>query len=132
MKQGRRKISVYQIIRATCMELRIDYNDLLGSGRSPIEVRARRIITLLCRRHTMASFPEIAKAFNRKSWSIFIERERKAKEDLADPKFASDVLRVEKSLLLRKGTSACLVPRGDSALKDDEVKLATDINKEDE
>lgn len=87
-----------EVITATCRSLRVDYLDLIGDGRMPGVVRARRAVVLLCRRYTTASFPEIAQAFHRRSHSIMVERERRAKKDLKEQVFAAEVARVEIAL----------------------------------
>jgi len=58
-----------KILDAVCERLGVSRSDPLGTGRNPRVVLARAIFTRLCRELTSMSFPEIARALQRRTHS---------------------------------------------------------------
>lgn len=71
-KAGQRPIRVAFIVSEMCRILNVAESDFKGKGRHKLVVLSRAITVMLARRHTQASFPEIARAMNRPNHSSII------------------------------------------------------------
>jgi len=85
----RRAVTVDGILSTVAAELAVDAGEVLGRGRHPRVVLTRAMVTLLARRMTTASFPEIARTLGRPNHSTVItalrriERQVEAGETIA-------------------------------------------------
>jgi len=67
-----RPVGLDLIVSEVCRALNVELDELLGRGRHKRVVLAREMVTLLARRMTTSSFPEIARALGRPSHSTVV------------------------------------------------------------
>ena len=67
-----RPVGLDSIVDEVCRALSVELDELLGRGRHKRVVLAREMVTLLARRMTTSSFPEIARALGRPSHSTVV------------------------------------------------------------
>ena len=72
LMRPRKPISVQQVSRMVCQELNVELSEVLGRGRHRLVVLARSMVALLSRELTTMSYPEIARALNRKNHSTVV------------------------------------------------------------
>ncbi len=72
LMRPRRPISVSQVAKTVCAELNVELSEVLGRGRHRLVVLARSMVALLSRELTTMSYPEIARALNRKNHSTIV------------------------------------------------------------
>lgn len=68
----RQPVRLEEIVALVCQRLNVTMGEVAGRGRHPRVVLARAAATLLARRHTRASYPEIARALGRPNHSTVI------------------------------------------------------------
>lgn len=72
LMRPRKPISVPQVTCLVCAELNVELSEVLGRGRHRLVVLARSMAALLSRELTTMSYPEIARALNRKNHSTVV------------------------------------------------------------
>lgn len=77
-------LTVQNVVAVVCRTLVVSEAELCGRSKHADVVLARTLIALLARRHTHASFPEIAAAIGRDNHSTVVTAHNRAKEILAD------------------------------------------------
>lgn len=80
-----RPAKIGDIILYTLLTLRVPPEHLGDKNRHPRVVAARRVITRLARRHTLLSYPEIARAIDRPSHSTVITADQRLGELMHKP-----------------------------------------------
>lgn len=80
----RRPITLTTILAEVCRELRVERDEVMGRGRHKRVVMTRALVTLLARRMTTASFPEIARALGRPNHSTVITAYRRIEGQIAE------------------------------------------------
>lgn len=65
-------LRVSQIVDTVCALMGVEVSEVMGSGRHRLVVLARSAAAALCRELTTQSFPEIARAMNRKNHSTIV------------------------------------------------------------
>ncbi|MFT3686573.1 MAG: DnaA/Hda family protein [Phycisphaerales bacterium] len=68
----RQPVRLEEVVALVCQRLSVTMGEVAGRGRHPRVVLARAAATLLARRHTRASYPEIARALGRPNHSTVI------------------------------------------------------------
>jgi chromosomal replication initiator protein len=77
-----RPVPIATVIDRVCEALEVTRNDLAGKGRHPRVVLARAGVTLLARRLTRHSYPEIAAAIGRSNHSTVITAHRRIEKQI--------------------------------------------------
>ncbi len=80
-----RPVDLRTLIDAACEVLSVDVGEVLGRGRHPRVVLARSVVSLLARRATTMSFPEIARGLGRASHSTVVAACRRMETRLDQP-----------------------------------------------
>ena len=80
----RRPIRLERIMDVVCSELEVEQTDLFGRGRHKKVVLARALITLLARRLTTRSYPEIARGIGRPNHSTVITAHQRIERHMAE------------------------------------------------
>ncbi|MFG0283732.1 MAG: DnaA ATPase domain-containing protein [Phycisphaerales bacterium JB039] len=83
-RDARRPIRLERILDVVCAELEVEQTDLFGRGRHKKVVLARALITLLARRLTTRSYPEIARGIGRPNHSTVITAHQRIERQMAD------------------------------------------------
>jgi len=81
-----RPVSMPMVIDRVCEGLEVTRDDLAGKGRHPRVVLARAMVTLLARRLTRGSYPEIARAIGRSNHSTVITAHRRINKQILEAK----------------------------------------------
>lgn len=81
-----RPVSMTIVIDRVCEGLEVTRNDLAGKGRHPRVVLARAMVTLLARRLTRSSYPEIARSIGRSNHSTVITAHRRIDKQILEAK----------------------------------------------
>lgn len=68
----RQPVRLEEIVALVCQRLSVTLTEVAGRGRHPRVVLARAASTWLARKHTRASYPEIARALGRPNHSTVI------------------------------------------------------------
>ncbi|MDP1662407.1 MAG: DnaA/Hda family protein [Phycisphaerales bacterium] len=68
----RQPIRLEAVVALSCQKMNVTLTEVAGRGRHPRVVLARALATLLARKHTRASYPEIARAVGRPNHSTVI------------------------------------------------------------
>jgi chromosomal replication initiator protein len=79
----RQPIRLEQVVTLSCQKMNVTLTEVAGRGRHPRVVLARAAATLLARKHTRASYPEIARAIGRPNHSTVITAHQRLDELLA-------------------------------------------------
>lgn len=79
----RQPVRLEHVVALVCEKLNVTLTEVAGRGRHPRVVLARAMATLLARRHTRASYPEIARAMGRPNHSTVITAHQRLDELLA-------------------------------------------------
>ena len=79
-----RAIRFENIRDAACRALEVEHKDLGASGRHKRVVMARAVITLLCKRITTLSYPEIARKMGKTNHSTVITAHQRIEKQLGD------------------------------------------------
>lgn len=74
---GRKPVRIELILREVCHQLRVEPEDLYGSGRHRRVVLARGLVVRLARELTTLSYPEIARALGRPNHSTVITAQQR-------------------------------------------------------
>src|SRR5690606_24286451 len=82
-RDARRPIRLERIMDVVCSELEVEQTDLFGRGRHKKVVLARALITLLARRLTTRSYPEIARGIGRPNHSTVITAHQRIDRHMA-------------------------------------------------
>jgi chromosomal replication initiator protein len=78
----RRPIRLDQILDEVCRALEVEVDDVMGRGRHRRVVLARSMTTLLARRMTTASFPEIARGLGRPNHSTVVTAHQRIRSQM--------------------------------------------------
>lgn len=68
----RQPVRLEHVVSLVCEKVNVTLTEVAGRGRHPRVVLARALATLLARKHTRASYPEIARAMGRPNHSTVI------------------------------------------------------------
>lgn len=79
-----RPVSIGVVVDRVCETLEVTRDDLAGRGRHPRVVLARAAVTLLARRLTRNSYPEIAGAIGRRNHSTVITAHRRIERQMSE------------------------------------------------
>lgn len=96
------KIQISDVQRAVADRYHITVADLIGPVRSMPLARYRQLAYWLCRQHTTASFPKIAKAFGRDHTTVI--HGCLVVDELLFPELRHDIHLIERSLELDSTT----------------------------
>lgn len=77
-----RMVRLETVVERVCRTLRVERSELMGRGRHPRVVLARRLVAVLGREMTTASFPEIARVLGRPSHSTVFSAHRRIVRDI--------------------------------------------------
>ncbi len=83
-RDPRRPIRLERIMDVVCTELEVEQTDLFGRGRHKKVVLARALITLLARRLTTRSYPEIARGIGRPNHSTVITAHQRIERQIGE------------------------------------------------
>jgi hypothetical protein len=87
-----RRVTMRAIIQATCQHYNIGSAYLMSDSRHALVVRARQIGMYVARETTVRSYPEIARAFNRRDHTTALHAHRKVAALIgSDLKLAAEV-----------------------------------------
>jgi chromosomal replication initiator protein len=93
-RRPRRPIRVSEVLEAVCEVVRVEASDVLGPGRHRRIVLARSLVARASRELTSHSFPEIARALNRRNHSTIVTACQRIERQIA----RGDTVRDEPSL----------------------------------
>jgi chromosomal replication initiator protein len=68
----RQPVRLEQVVALACQKMNVTLTEVAGRGRHPRVVLARAVATLLARKHTRSSYPEIARGVGRPNHSTVI------------------------------------------------------------
>ncbi|HYD02471.1 MAG TPA: DnaA/Hda family protein, partial [Phycisphaerales bacterium] len=80
----RQPVRLEQVVALACQKMNVTLTEVAGRGRHPRVVLARALATLLARKHTRASYPEIARALGRPNHSTVITAHQRLDSLLAE------------------------------------------------
>lgn len=80
----RQPVRIEQVVSLVCQKLNVTQTEVAGRGRHPRVVLARALATLLARKHTRASYPEIARAVGRPNHSTVITAHQRIEALIAE------------------------------------------------